>query len=81
MAMTLDDFQRWRDNPVTQWVFAAFEKAAVTQSDGWMDKSWGAGQCDPLELATLRTRADSYRAIFETPFERFQEMNGEQDDS
>ncbi len=81
MAMTLDDFQRWYDNPVTKWVFAAVEQAALKQSEAWMDKSWGGGVADPFELAVLRTRADAYRALYETPFEQWQQMNGEQDDS
>lgn len=81
MAMTLDDFQRWRDNPVTQWIFAAVEKAALAQSEAWMDETWGAGKCDPEKLNVLRTRADSYRALYETPFEQWQQMNGERDDS
>jgi len=81
MAMTLDDFQRWHENPVTRWVFAAAEKAALAQSEHWMETSWASGECDPLQLATLRARADAYRALFETPFEQWQQMNGEQDDS
>ena len=81
MAMTKDDFQRWYDNPVTKWVFAAVEAAALKQSEAWLDTSWGTGNADPKELAVLRTRADAYRALFETPFEKWQEMNGESDDS
>lgn len=77
MAITKDDFQRWNDNPVTKWVFAAVENAALKQSEAWMDMSWGNGVADPAELAVLRTRADAYRALFETPFEQWQQMNGE----
>lgn len=81
MAIKMEDYLRWRDNAVTQWIFAAFEKAALMQSDAWMERSWGAGTADPVELVELRTRADAYRSIFETPFEQLQLMNGEQDDS
>jgi hypothetical protein len=82
MAITKEDFQRWYDdNPVTKWVFAAVEKAALAQSESWMETSWGSGVADPAELSVLRARADAYRALFETPFERWQEMNGESDDS
>ena len=77
MAITMDDFLRWRDNPVTQWVFEAAEKGALAQSEFWMDRSWGAGECDPLELHTLRARADAYRALHETPYERWVELHGD----
>ena len=77
--ITKDEFQRWYENPVSKWVFAAVEQAALKQSEAWMEKSWGSGVADPYELVTLRTRADAYRALFETPFEQWQEMNGESD--
>jgi hypothetical protein len=81
MAITLDDFQRWYENPVTRWVFAGAENAALKQSEAWLDISWGTGEANPMQLAVLRARADAYRALFETPFEQWQQMNGEQDDS
>jgi hypothetical protein len=81
-TITKEDYQRWyEENPVTKWVFAAVERAALMQSEAWMDKSWGSGVADPLELITLRARADAYRALFETPFEKLQELNGESDNA
>jgi hypothetical protein len=77
MVMTMEDFQRWHDNPVSQWVFAAAEKAALAQSEAWMADSWGRGESDPVKLTELRTRADAYRALFETPFERWAELHGD----
>jgi hypothetical protein len=57
-------------------VFAAIDDAAAAQRDAWIEKSWEGGQADPRELIELRTRADAYRGLIETPYERWAELNG-----
>lgn len=77
MAITEDDFLRWRDNAVTQWIFKALETAVQAQKDEWGSISWDGNAPDPLKLMELRTRADSYAALFETDFTAWQAINGE----
>jgi hypothetical protein len=64
-----EEFTRWRDDRVTQWVFRSFAMIADENKAEWITASWDNGVADPLFLAELRTRADAYRAIFETPYE------------
>lgn len=73
--ITPDEFQDWRDHPITQWVFKAIEHGAEAQRQGWLDASWEDNRADPLLLCELRTRADAYRAIIDTSFERWSELH------
>lgn len=61
-----EDFAAWCEHPVTRFVAAAMARAAERQRDEWTRQSWGQGACDPIELNTLRTRADAYMAFLET---------------
>ena len=72
-----EEFQAWRDHPLTRWVFLALERASEAQREDWLRRSWEAGEADPLALVELRTRADAYRAPFETTYEAFCEMLNE----
>lgn len=73
--ITEDDFLIWREHPVTKWVFAAIERGAEAQREEWVRMSWDGGQSDPLALLSLRERADAYRALMDTCFERWSELN------
>lgn len=75
--MTRDDFERWLDDPVTKLVMRAFLLAAEKNRDAWIKASWDGGACSKEMLSELRTRSDAYRAIAETNYEGFCEMNGE----
>ena len=68
MAITKDEFLRWRNSPVSEWVFAGVKAAAEAQKQGWIDKSWEAGMCDPLELMELRSRADALGGLAEADY-------------
>ena len=57
-------------------VVAAFLGIAAEQQAEWARRSWDGGECDPLLLCELRTRADAYRAIAETSYEGFCEQLG-----
>jgi hypothetical protein len=56
--ITKEDFEAWRDNPITEAVFKAFDNLGERAKADWLAMSWGAGQCDPLILADLRARAE-----------------------
>ena len=58
MKITKEDFESWRDNPVTEEVFRAFDRLAEKAKQDWLAKSWVHGSCDPLYLADLRARAE-----------------------
>jgi hypothetical protein len=73
--VTEDDFLAWRDHPVTKWIFKAVEAGAEEQKAEWIRASWEGATANPLLLVELRTRADSYRALIETSFMRWSEMN------
>jgi hypothetical protein len=75
--MTREDFESWVENPATQWVFRAVLNASRLQKEEWERASWDEGKADQLLLTELRTRADAYLGIAETPYERFCELNGE----
>lgn len=57
------------EHPVTKWVQEACQRASDAQKEEWDKVTWDGGQCDPLMLMELRTRADAYRALAETPYE------------
>ncbi len=74
--ITSDDFARWRDDNVTQFVFAAVAAGAKQQQDAWLETSWGMGTAKPELLRELRTRADAYYALIDTTYEGWCENNG-----
>lgn len=76
--ITREDFDRWRDDPVTRMVFRALRSDADAQRDAWMKQSWDNGQANQLSLIELRTRADAYRAMEECNYLGICEALGEQ---
>lgn len=75
MSPSEEDFLAWRDNPVTQWVMRTALKAAEMNKEAWLDASWVQGNCDPQLLNETRTRADAYRALAETTYDKWLELN------
>lgn len=69
-----DDFARWRDDPVTQLVFKALNKAAEAQKQVWDAASWEGGKVRAEDLRDtlqeLRVRADAYRSLEELSLEQ-----------
>lgn len=76
--MDKEAFQAWAESPATRWVFRAVERASELQKEEWDRVSWQQGQADPILLTELRTRADAYKGLIETPYERFCELLGEE---
>ena len=73
--ITPDEFQDWREHPITRWVFSAIERGVELNRQGWIEASWDKGRCDPLELCELRTRADAYRALIDTDYQTWSDLN------
>ncbi len=61
-----DDFDAWCEHPVTRFIATAYAACAAAQRDAWLTASWTTGDADPVQLNTLRTRADAYMAFLET---------------
>ena len=68
---TSEEFDAWRAEPVTQFVFAALRAAQDAQRDQWQAASWVRGEADELLLTELRTRADAYAGLEETDYDGF----------
>ena len=64
-AVTEEEFQAWRDHPVTQYVTKAFEAMAAAQKKAWIESTWDGNHCDAYDLCALRTRADTFNAMKE----------------
>lgn len=75
--MNREEFEGWRKDPVTLWVFAALRKAAEQEKAEWVRQSWDEGKADQSQLSELRTRADALAEVCDHPFETWQEWNGE----
>jgi hypothetical protein len=61
-----EDFAAWCEHPITRFMATAWQRGAELQQLAWVETSWRKGNADPLELNTLRTRADAYMAFLET---------------
>lgn len=79
MKIEKDDFEQWRDHPVTEQVFAAVRKLAERSKEKWVEFSWGGGNPDPLMLADLRARAEIANDLCELTFEEFEELHEERE--
>lgn len=77
MGPSAEEFARWRDDRVTQWVFKALNLCAEENKEAWLQESWVGGVADQAKLIELKTRSDAYRAIIEAPYEAHCETNGD----
>lgn len=75
MAIGAEDFARWRDDAVTRWIFKAIEAGEAENKAAWIEASWQFNNPSPSLLLELRTRADAYRALIDTTYEAWCEMN------
>jgi uncharacterized phage-associated protein len=74
VKITKEDFESWRDNPVTEEVFRAFDWLGEKAKQQWLAMSWDKGNCDPVLLADLRARAqvvEDFRKIEFTSLEEW----------
>ena len=77
-APSSEDFARWRDDRVTQWVFRALEMNAEECLQQWMVASWNHGNANPLFLKEMRVRADVNRTLIDTLYEGYCETLGDE---
>ena len=75
-APSREEFDAWRDHPVTQFVFAGLRAAARAQKEAWADSSWEQGISSEILLNELRVRADAYSSLEEGGYEAFCEWAG-----
>jgi uncharacterized phage-associated protein len=55
--LTEDEFNAWRQHPVTRIVFGKLGDHIKEAENMWMKRSWETGKADPVVLADLRARA------------------------
>lgn len=75
-APAREEFAAWRDDPVTQFVFAALRAAQANQKAAWDEMSWVAGEADEMALCEYRTRADAYAGMEDADYDGFCEWAG-----
>jgi len=56
MSVTKDDFDAWKEHPVTLAVMDKLRTHIREAEVRWMQSSWGRGNADPLILTDLRAR-------------------------
>lgn len=78
--MTRDEFDLWRVNPVTQWVFRGLRRASAQEETEWQRVSWANGVANQRVLDQLRDRANTLLELEENTFENWLEWNGEADE-
>lgn len=73
-----EEFARWRDDRVTQWVFKALQTRVEEQRQLWISASWQGGKADPLILKELQSRATAFVEVFDNPYENWCATNGDE---
>lgn len=70
MTPTAEEFEIWRENPITAWVLAGVQRFADLQKLSWADASWASGEADQATLDRMKTRADAYEGLAGLTFEQ-----------
>jgi len=58
-------FEEWLANPVTEHVLKRVGELAEQNKQKWIDRSWGQGICEPMELIDLKARAEAAKDLSE----------------
>jgi len=69
-----EDFEFWRDNPVTQAVFDALDNYERHLKNNWFKESWHNGNCDERLRADLKGRAEMLNDICTLDFGTFEQF-------
>jgi hypothetical protein len=72
---TAEDFEAWREQPITAWVLSGVQRFADLQADHWGKLSWDSGNADQATLDRLKTRADAYEGLAQLTFEQAQGLH------
>lgn len=73
--MRREDFDAWRRDPVTKFIFTALDKARDREKAEWVRQSWDAGQCDPMQLTELRAKAEAITDLLANDYETWIEWS------
>lgn len=68
MIPTEEEFEIWRDDPVTRFVLAVCRKTAGEVFDSWVQRAWQSNSVDSADLLEARTRADAYLALEQSDY-------------
>lgn len=60
-----EEFDQWLAHPVTEHVLKRVGELAEQNKRKWIDRSWGQGVCEPLELIDLKARAEAAKDLSE----------------
>lgn len=60
-----EHFEEWLAHPVTEHVLKRVGELAEQNKQKWIDRSWGQGIADPLELVDLKARAEAAKDLSE----------------
>lgn len=69
MEINEEEFEAWKDNPITKEVDRALSRWADKLKSDWMQRSWEEGGADALLLADLRARAEQCADLVDLNFE------------
>jgi len=67
--MKLEDFDAWRREPATKFIFAAIRKAVEQEKAEWLRLSWEGGDADQHNLTVLKTRADALLELVDNDYD------------
>lgn len=69
MEINKEEFEAWKDNPITREVDRALVLWADKLKSDWMRHSWEGGGSDPSLLTDLRARAEQCADLVDLDFE------------
>lgn len=77
LTVSNDDFEAWRDHPVTRWLLTAFGSQAEAIKEGWEQAAWHNDQLDPIDKTRAHARWDILDALSTLSYEDACEYAGE----
>lgn len=60
MKIDKEEYEVWREHPVTAAVFTQLRELAENRKQVWVHQSWDTGKCEPAALAMLRGQAEAF---------------------
>lgn len=74
-----DQFDAWKENPVTEEVFRALQAMAGACKDKWITASWEQANASVGMLRELRARADAAQDMIDIEYSDLEEWLGARD--
>ena len=79
MKISVDDFEAWKANPITEQFFKAMGVWESQALDAWVAASWERGVIDPKLHADLKARATVLRQLQDVTREQIEDPASEHD--